>query len=63
MFIKYGRPAPVPMSTASNPSANRSSIVRVFPMTALQIISTPIFLRISISLSITSIGSLNLGIP
>ncbi len=64
IFGNVGRPAPVPMNTASKPSSLKSSsTVNVWPMTWLVLISTPIRLRPSISRSTIAFGRRNSGMP
>jgi len=64
IFGNVGRPAPVPMKTASYPSSVKSSsTVNVWPMTWFVLISTPIRFRPSISRSTIALGSRNSGMP
>jgi len=61
---KDGRPAPVPMKTASKPSSvNSSSTVNVWPITWFVLISTPRRRRPSISRSTIDLGRRNSGMP
>ena len=63
--MNFGRPAPEPINTASNPSSLRSSsIVTVLPTITFVSILTPNALTFSISgLTTSSFGNLNSGIP
>ncbi len=61
--MKFGSPAPVPMNTASKPSASRSSTVSSLPMTEFSSISAPSFFSASTSACTIALGSRNSGMP